>query len=61
MLLKVITFKISGTKLFIFKIVCKMYLKVLLYRNVHTLLILFNKQMYFDKKVMLFLKKHNFS
>ena len=45
MFLEVVILKISGTKLFMFKIVRKMYLKVRLYRNVHTLLSWFNKQM----------------
>ena len=56
MFLEVVIFKRSGTKLFMFKIVCIMYLKVQLCRNVHTLLSLFNKQMEFGKKSYL-LKK----
>ena len=50
MLLEVVIFKRSGTKLFMFKIVCIMYLKIQLCRNLHTLLSWFNKQMEFDKK-----------
>ena len=45
MFLEAMIFKISGTNLSMFKIVCKMYLMVWLYRNVHTLLSWFNKQM----------------
>ena len=53
MFLEAMIFKISGTNLSMFKIVCKMYLMVWLYRNVHTLLSWFNKQMY-DKKSHVF-------
>ena len=66
MFLEFVIFKRSGTKLFMFTIVCTMYLKVWLCRNVHTLLCLFNKRMEFDKRSLFFInnvifhRKHDF-
>ena len=54
MFLEVVFFKRSGTKLFVFTIVCKIYLKVWLCRNVHDLISSFNKQIDFDKKSHVF-------
>ena len=49
MFLEVMIFKRSGAKHFMFTIVCIMYLKVQLCRNVHIELSCFNKQIEFDK------------
>ena len=55
MFLEVMIFKISGTKHFMFTIVCTMYLKDQLCRNVHTQLSFFNKQIEFGKKSCFFI------